>query len=114
HETGPVNERGAGRMVLCTYPVEHMAARTPRVNPEPTWALYDALAEMAGVARPLRCADPRVSCAALRFGHQDLEVVSNLSAQQVPAGPIGVLGPYEVTAALSGSPVSGSPVSGRR
>ncbi|MBO0821968.1 MAG: beta-mannosidase, partial [Nocardiopsaceae bacterium] len=45
HETGPDNERGAGRMVLCTYPVEHMAARTPRVNPEPTWALYDALAE---------------------------------------------------------------------
>ncbi|HXQ86487.1 MAG TPA: hypothetical protein VN746_07415, partial [Gaiella sp.] len=27
---------GAGRTVLCTYPLEHMAARTPRVNPEDT------------------------------------------------------------------------------
>ena len=38
-----------------------MAARTPAVNPEPTGALYDALATHAGVRRPLLTGDPRVA-----------------------------------------------------
>jgi hypothetical protein len=36
---------------LCTYPVEHMAALTPGVNPDGTVTLYDALARHAGVRR---------------------------------------------------------------
>lgn len=51
---------GAGSMVLCTYPVEHMAAVTAGVNPEDTWRLYDALAAEAGVRPDVRVADPRV------------------------------------------------------
>ncbi|GAA0372232.1 hypothetical protein NE235_33910 [Actinoallomurus spadix] len=47
--------------MLCTYPLEHMAAVTPRVNPEPAYRIYDALAEPAGVRRPVRVGDPRVS-----------------------------------------------------
>ena len=35
---------GAGQTVLCTYPLEHMAARTPWANPESTWRIYSALA----------------------------------------------------------------------
>jgi len=42
---------GQGSLVLCTYPVEHMAALTPRVNPDDTVTLYDALARHAGVRR---------------------------------------------------------------
>jgi endo-1,4-beta-mannosidase len=120
-----VNETGSGRAVLCTYPVEHMAARTPWANPEPTWALYDALAEVAGADRPLRCTGPAVSCATMRFGPvgsggRDLAIVSNLSARESQADPFGkirsvlvdaitgtpweatamVLGPYEVRAAI--------------
>jgi len=76
---------GRGRAVLCAYPVEHMAARSPGVNPEPTWALYDALADVAGVSRPLRCNDARVSCATLRLAEGDLAVVTNLSADAVSA-----------------------------
>jgi endo-1,4-beta-mannosidase len=53
---------GDGALILCTYPVEYMAAATPRVNPEPLVALYDALAEHAGVRRPLAAGDPRVAC----------------------------------------------------
>jgi endo-1,4-beta-mannosidase len=60
---------GAGRTVLCTYPLEHMAALTPRVNPEPTHRIYDALAEVAGVRRTVSVADPRVIAATLH--HQD-------------------------------------------
>ncbi len=39
---------GRGSLVLCTYPVEHMAALTPRVNPDDSVALYGALATHAG------------------------------------------------------------------
>jgi endo-1,4-beta-mannosidase len=52
---------GAGRLVLCTYPLEHLASGTARVNPDPTRALYDALADLAGVVRPVRTDDPRVA-----------------------------------------------------
>ncbi|WP_433868703.1 cellulase family glycosylhydrolase [Saccharopolyspora sp. CA-218241] len=51
---------GAGQAVLCTYPLEHFAAVTPRVNPEDTHRLYAALAEVAGVRRPVAVDDPRV------------------------------------------------------
>lgn len=51
---------GAGMLVLCTYPLEHFAARTRGVNPEDTWRLYQALAEEAGVRREVRVDDPRV------------------------------------------------------
>lgn len=61
--------RGRGRMVLCTYPIEHMAAVTPRVNPEPTWRLYAALAQEAGVAPEVTVPDPRVLVG--RMAHED-------------------------------------------
>ncbi|RKN35169.1 cellulase family glycosylhydrolase [Streptomyces hoynatensis] len=60
---------GRGRMVLCTYPIEHMAAVTPRVNPEPTWRLYAALAAEAGVAPEVSVPDPRVLVG--RMAHED-------------------------------------------
>jgi endo-1,4-beta-mannosidase len=60
---------GAGSMALCTYPIEQMAAGTPRVNPEHTSVLYDALAAHAGVRRPVTVADPRV--AVDRLEHED-------------------------------------------
>jgi endo-1,4-beta-mannosidase len=70
---------GAGRIVLCTYPIEHMAAANPRVNPEPTYRVYDALAEIAGVTRPVTVADPRVLAAELR--HRDGRVFAWLVSQ---------------------------------
>ena len=60
---------GAGSMILCTYPLEHLAAGTPRVNPDPTRDLYDALAEAAGVVRPVRIEDPRIAADILE--HED-------------------------------------------
>lgn len=60
---------GDGWLVLCTYPLEHMAARTPRVNPEPTWRLYAALAAEAGVRPRVRVADPEVSVGLME--HED-------------------------------------------
>ncbi|WP_129842189.1 cellulase family glycosylhydrolase [Streptomyces sp. RFCAC02] len=61
--------RGAGRMILCTYPIEHMAAVTPRVNPEPTHRLYAALAAEAGVTPGVTVDDPRVLTG--RMDHED-------------------------------------------
>jgi endo-1,4-beta-mannosidase len=52
---------GAGSVILCTYPVEYLAAVSPRVNPEATSTLYDALAIYAGVRRQVTVDDPRVA-----------------------------------------------------
>jgi endo-1,4-beta-mannosidase len=54
-------EVGAGRLVLCTYPIEYMAAVTPQVNPEMTATLYDALAVVAGVRRAVVVNDARIA-----------------------------------------------------
>jgi endo-1,4-beta-mannosidase len=56
---------GTGSLVLCTYPVELMAANTPAVNPDDTVSLYRALAAHAGAAQPVSADDPRVACDAL-------------------------------------------------
>jgi endo-1,4-beta-mannosidase len=71
HERPVLLERrtGGGRLVLCTYPLEQLAAATARVNPEPTWRIYDALAELGGLSRPVTVEDPRVMAAELR--HRD-------------------------------------------
>ncbi len=55
-----VKEHGLGRMVLCSYPLEYLAAAQGAVNPEDTWRLYQALAEVAEVPRPVRVDDPQV------------------------------------------------------
>jgi endo-1,4-beta-mannosidase len=62
------NADGDGSMVLCTYPLEYMAACRPEANPEPTWQLYSALAGAAGVTRPVRVEDPRVIVGSLSIG----------------------------------------------
>jgi beta-glucosidase len=51
---------GAGRAVLSTYPLEYFASALPRVNPEETWRLYDALAVVADVERDVVLDDPLV------------------------------------------------------
>ncbi len=56
-----VRRVGSGALVFCTYPLEHMAATLPRVNPDPTRDLYDALADFAGVARTVTVDEPRVA-----------------------------------------------------
>lgn len=60
-----VQDHGAGRAVLSTYPLEFFASAQARVNPEETWRLYDALAEVADVERDVRLDDPRVFTDAL-------------------------------------------------
>jgi hypothetical protein len=52
---------GSGSLVLCTYPIEHMAAVCPGINPEATSTLYGALAAHAGVRRDIQVDHPRVA-----------------------------------------------------
>jgi endo-1,4-beta-mannosidase len=56
-----VHGLGRGRTVLVTYPLEHMAAHTARVNPEHTHRLYAALADIAEASRPVTVDSPHVS-----------------------------------------------------
>jgi endo-1,4-beta-mannosidase len=76
---------GRGSMIFCTYPIEHMAARTARANPEDTWRLYAALSIEAGVERALSISDPRVMVGSLVSGDQEIAVVVNLSGDHVVA-----------------------------
>jgi Cellulase (glycosyl hydrolase family 5) len=79
---------GAGAAYLCTYPLEHMAARTPRVNPEDTWRLYSALADASGVVRPVRVEDPRILAGRLRTGGGERVLLVNCSLETVDVEPI--------------------------
>jgi hypothetical protein len=65
-----------------------MAARTPRVNPESTWRLYSALADVAGVSRPVRVDDPRVLVGRVRGRRGERAIVVNCSSDTVAAEPI--------------------------
>ena len=60
HPALVINRVGAGTLVLGTFPLEYLAAAQGRVNPEPTWRIYRALAVHAGVVRPVTVDDPRV------------------------------------------------------
>jgi hypothetical protein len=109
------NRAGDGWMVLCTYPLEHMAAARPDANPEPTWELYSALAEEAGVERPVRVEDARVTVGPIEVAGETAFLAVNISPEEVDAKlvapaaslyrassagrePVDVLrlGPYEV------------------
>jgi hypothetical protein len=65
-----------------------MAARTPRVNPEGTWRLYDALASVAGVPRPVRVDDPRILAGRLRGRGDETVLFVNSSSDTVQAEPV--------------------------
>ena len=79
---------GSGSAVLCTYPLEHMAARTPSANPESTWRLYSALATAAGVARPVRVPDPRVLVGRVAGPTAETALFVNCSSETVAVQPI--------------------------
>lgn len=97
---------GAGHLVLCTFPFEGMAAALPRVNPEPTYRIYDALAAMAGVSRPVTVADPLVHTGELRHrdGRRFVWLVSQ-AAEELEVKP-AVTGGGRLTDLASGEPVS--------
>jgi hypothetical protein len=80
---------GAGSMVLCTYPVEQMAAATPQANPDDAVRLYDALATHAGARRPVTVDDPRVACDVLvRDDGVRFAVLVSHAAEQVTVKPV--------------------------
>jgi endo-1,4-beta-mannosidase len=95
---------GAGQLVLCTFPLEGMASALPHVNPEPTYRIYDALAAMAGVTRPVTVADPLVHAALLRHrdGRRFVWLVSQ-AAEELAVKP--VLSGGRLTDLVTGEPV---------
>lgn len=99
-----VKEHGAGRAVLCTYPLEYLASAQGRVNPEDTWRLYDALADLAGVERPVRVPDdPRVLVDRLVQGDgREVVVLVSEHAEAVSVVPVVDDGGLED---LDGAPV---------
>lgn len=97
---------GTGHLVLCTYPLEAMAAALPGVNPEPTHRIYDALAAIAGVSRPVTVADPLVHAAELRHrdGRRFVWLVSQ-AEEELEVKPVVGVG-NRLADLTSGEPVS--------
>ena len=79
---------GSGSTVLCTYPIEHMAARTPGANPEDSWRLYSALASAAEVERPVRVDDPRVLVGRVRSGDSETALFVNTAGDSISVEPM--------------------------
>jgi endo-1,4-beta-mannosidase len=79
---------GAGQTVLCTYPLEHLASRTPWANPENTWRIYSALATAAGVVRRVSVDDPQVLAGVLTSDARDTAVLVNCSSSAVSLRPV--------------------------
>jgi hypothetical protein len=67
-----------------------MAAALPGVNPEPTYRIYDALAAIAGVSRPVTVADPLVHVGELRHrdGRRFVWLVSQ-AEEELEVKPVG-------------------------
>jgi endo-1,4-beta-mannosidase len=86
---GGATGNDGGAIILCTYPLEHMAAVTPRVNPDATVTLYDALAAHAGVRRPVTVNDPRVACDTLaRADGARFAVLASHAAEPLDVKPV--------------------------
>lgn len=98
---------GSGSVLLCTYPIEHMAAVTPGVNPNAVAGWYDALAGYAGVSRPVTVADSRVAVDLLRHavGRRFAVLVSHADVE-LSVKP--VLANGERLVELSGDVVAGA------
>jgi endo-1,4-beta-mannosidase len=81
-------QAGRGSLILCTYPLEFMAALTPHVNPDATVTLYSALATHAGVRRPITVDDPRVSCDVLtRDDGTRFAIIASHAGEQLTVKP---------------------------
>ena len=103
---------GRGSLILCTYPVEYMAAATPRVSPDATVTLYGALAAEAGVRRPVTVGDPRVACDLLvRDDGARFAVLASHAGERLTVRPelgegdgLATLGEAEVVETVTMSP----------
>jgi endo-1,4-beta-mannosidase len=97
---------GAGSVILCTYPLEFLAAASAAVNPEATSTLYNALAIYAGVRRAVTVDDPRVAADVLARsdGSQFAWLVSH-AAEPVTVKP-------QLSAGSRLTPLDGAPRSG--
>ena len=58
------------------------------MNPEETWRLYSALAEVAGVSRPVRVDDPRVLVGRVRGGRSETAILVNVSGDDIAVEPL--------------------------
>jgi hypothetical protein len=84
-----------------------MAAVTPRVNPEATSTLYEALAAWAGVRRLVTADDPRIACDVLvRSDGARFAWLVSQADEQVTVKP--ELAPGLTLAALDGTGLDGT------
>jgi endo-1,4-beta-mannosidase len=78
-----VNSFGAGKTLLCAYPIEHYLANVPAAfgQPDNTRKLYEAFREWAGVKPAFRSDRPEIEVSSLKGDDRGYLVVVNHSDQ---------------------------------
>jgi endo-1,4-beta-mannosidase len=78
------NSVGAGKTLLCAYPIEHYLADMPAAfdKPESTYRIYEAFREWGGIKPAFHSDQPFVEVAALSGTSGGYAVVTNHSAHQ--------------------------------
>jgi len=76
---------GQGRTLLSAYPLEHYLAQTPGAfeGEEPTWRLYQALRNYAGLRSLFDCDNPKVELGLLPCSNEGYLVVVNHGAEPI-------------------------------
>lgn len=88
HAALVVNSTGAGKTLLCAYPIEHYLANIPAAldQPDNTEKLYEAFREWTGVKAAFRSDRPEVEVSLLKGDRRGYLVVVNHSDQPQDAG----------------------------
>ena len=85
-----INSLGAGKTLLCAYPIEHYLASVPAAfdQPENTRKLYEAFRDWVSVKPAFRSDRPEVEVSSLKGDHRGYLVVVNHSNQAQDPGLI--------------------------
>lgn len=88
HAALVINSIGAGKTLLCAYPIEHYLANIPAAldQPDNTEKLYEAFREWTGVKPAFRSDRPEVEVSLLKGDRRGYLVVVNHSDQPQDAG----------------------------
>ncbi|MCL5048894.1 MAG: cellulase family glycosylhydrolase [Firmicutes bacterium] len=75
--------KGAGKAVLCTYPLEYFAANRPNDNPNDIAKIYQAAAEEAGVSAILHIDDLRIAVGTMEVDDRVIAIAANLTSDEI-------------------------------
>lgn len=99
---------GAGARILCAYPLKHLAAGTPRVNPNVITAFCDVPASESGADRTIHVGDSASPRTSWRRGQHPFRRAGEPGGGAVPSSRRGTRPPCHLGRRASPSPWPGA------